>query len=365
MLKRFFKRKKVDEQEGRAQEDSRNAVNNQVLGESVVTDAKPDSNDVMSTNVLGVNEGWLGRLKTGLSKTRLNLMGHIGGLIRAGRGIDEEVMEGIEDALIQADVGIDTTIKLMENLRNQIQRKGLSDSGELGEVIKQEILSVLGSDRPLNVDGSSPYTILVLGVNGVGKTTTIGKLAHRFKSDGKDVLIAAGDTFRAAAADQLEIWCQRAGTDLIRGGENSDPASVVFDAMQAAKARQADVLIVDTAGRLHTKTPLMDELSKISRIMAREIPQAPHEVLLVIDGTVGQNAIVQAKVFNRAVPVTGVVVTKLDGTAKGGIVIAVKGEIGAPVKLIGIGETLDDLHDFSARDFVDALFVQDKTGEGE
>ncbi|MDE0503164.1 MAG: signal recognition particle-docking protein FtsY, partial [Candidatus Poribacteria bacterium] len=281
-----------------------------------------------------------------------------------GRKIDEGLLEDIDEVLIQADVGIDTTLSLMDNVRERVRSRGLSDSGELGDIIKDEILSILGDDKPLDVDGVSPYTILVLGVNGAGKTTTVGKLAHRFNSDGKRVLIAAGDTFRAAAADQLSIWSDRAGVDLIRGSEGSDPASVIFDAVQAAKSRNADVLIADTAGRLHTKRPLMDELSKIGRVMARDLPGSPHEVLLVIDGTAGQNAIMQAKVFNEAVPVTGVAVTKLDGTAKGGIVIAVKGEIGAPVKLIGIGEKLDDLQDFSAMEFVDALFAPGETPHG-
>ena len=225
------------------------------------------------------------------------------------------------------------------------------------------MLNVLGEDAPINVDGGQPHTILVLGINGAGKTTTIGKLAHRFRSEGKRVFVAAGDTFRAAAVDQLAIWCDRAGVELICGGEGADPASVVFDAIEAARSRQADLLIVDTAGRLHTKKPLMDELSKIGRVMGRAIPEAPHEVLLVLDGTTGQNAIMQAKVFNEAVPITGVAVTKLDGTAKGGIVIAVKKEIGAPVRLIGIGEKLDDLRDFVGRDFVEALFEREEVAE--
>ena len=268
-------------------------------------------------------------------------------------------MEEIEEILIQSDVGVDTTLTLMDNVRERVKSEGLSDSSELASVLKSEILNLLGVDVPLQIKDEKPYTILVLGVNGAGKTTTIGKLASRFTTDGHRVLVAAGDTFRAAAEDQLGIWCERAGAELIRGGENAEPASVVFDAIHAAKHRDADVLIVDTAGRLHTKKPLMDELSKIGRVMGRAHTGAPHEVLLVVDGTVGQNALMQAKIFNDAVPITGVVVTKLDGTAKGGIVIAVNAEIGAPVKLIGIGEKLDDLRDFAGADFVEALFAEE------
>ena len=304
--------------------------------------------------------GWFARLKEGLSKTRNNIIGQISGLLRVGRTIDDELMEEIEEILIQADVGVNTTLELMDNVREVVRQKGLNDASELAEILKQEMLNALGEDDHISVDQGQPHTILVLGINGAGKTTTIGKLAHRFRSEGKRVLVAAGDTFRAAAADQLAIWCDRAGVELIQGGEGADPASVVFDAMEAAKSRQTDLLIVDTAGRLHTKKPLMDELSKIGRVMERAIPEAPHEVLLVLDGTAGQNAIMQAKIFNEAVPITGVAVTKLDGTAKGGIVIAVKQEIGAPVRLIGIGEKLDDLRDFVGRDFVDALFEREE-----
>ena len=307
--------------------------------------------------------GWFSRLKEGLAKTRNNIIGQISGLLHVGRTIDEELMEEIEEILIQADVGVNTTLELMDNVREAVRTNGLKDASELADILKQEMLNVLGEDAHINVDGAQPHTILVLGINGAGKTTTIGKLAHRFRSEGKRVLVAAGDTFRAAATDQLAIWCDRAGVELVQGAEGADPASVVFDAIEAAKSRQADLLIVDTAGRLHTKKPLMDELSKIGRVMERAIPDAPHEVLLVLDGTAGQNAIMQAKVFNEAVPITGVTVTKLDGTAKGGVVIAVKQEIGAPVRLIGIGEKLDDLRDFVGRDFVEALFEREEDAE--
>lgn len=321
---------------------------------------KPET-EVLTSETTPEKEGsWFSRLREGLSKTRSSIVGRISGLLHIGRTIDEELMEEIEEILIQADVGVNTTLELMDNVREVVRQNGIDDASELAEILKQEMLSVLGEDAPIKVDGGQPHTILVLGINGAGKTTTIGKLAHRFKSEGNRVLIAAGDTFRAAAVDQLTIWCERAGVELIQGGEGADPASVVFDAIEAARSRQAELLIVDTAGRLHTKKPLMDELSKIGRVMQRAIPEAPHEVLLVLDGTAGQNAIMQAKVFNEAVPITGVAVTKLDGTAKGGIVLAVKQEIGAPVRLIGIGEKLDDLRDFVGRDFVEALFEREE-----
>ena len=303
-------------------------------------------------------DGWFKRLTKSLSKTKKILVGQIQGLLRVGRKIDEDLMEEIEEILIQADVGVNTTMLLMDNVRETVEERGLQDSTDLEPVIREEIQKVLGEpDQPLQIESAdTPYIILVLGVNGVGKTTTIGKLCYRFQSEERSILVAAADTFRAAAADQLQIWCDRTDVDLIRGDEGADPASVVFDAVQAAKSRQVEVLIIDTAGRLHTKKPLMDELAKIGRVISREIPEAPHEVLLVIDGTAGQNALMQAQIFNQAVAVTGVAVTKLDGTAKGGIVIAIRQEIGVPVKLIGIGEQLDDLRDFAAHDFVAALF---------
>ena len=317
------------------------------------------------SDVVDAQGSWFNRLKSGLAKTRNQFLSQLSGLLRVGRKIDEDLMEEIEEILIQSDVGVDTTLTLMDNVRERVKSEGLNDSSELASVLKSEILNLLGEDVPLEIKDEKPYTILVLGVNGAGKTTTIGKLASRFITDGHRVLVAAGDTFRAAAEDQLGIWCERAGAELIRGGENAEPASVVFDAIHAARHREADVLIVDTAGRLHTKKPLMDELSKIGRVMGRAHSGAPHEVLLVVDGTVGQNALMQAKIFNEAVPITGVAVTKLDGTAKGGIVIAVNAEIGAPVKLIGIGEKLDDLRDFAGADFVEALFTDETAGTTE
>ena len=350
VLRNLFKKKdKVKDQEPSVPLET---MDSDVVGDKLDSSANSTEGEKRTS--------WFNRLKVGLSKTQENLVGRVRSLLRAGRKIDEELMEEIEEILIQADVGVNTTMMLMENVRDIVHSKGLSDSSDLESVIQQEILSILDeTDQPLDISDHQPYVILVLGVNGAGKTTTIGKLAHRFRSEDNSVLIAAADTFRAAAADQLQIWCDRAGAELVKGSQGADPASVVFDAVEAGKSRGADVVIVDTAGRLHTKKPLMDELAKIGRIMERTISGAPHEVLLVIDGTAGQNAIIQAKIFHEAVPVTGVAITKLDGTAKGGIVIAVKHEIGAPIKLIGIGEQLDDLRDFVAKDFTAALFQQE------
>ena len=350
VLRNLFKKKdKVKDQEPSVPLET---MDSDVVGDKLDSSANSTEGEKRTS--------WFNRLKAGLSKTQENLVGRVRSLLRAGRKIDEELMEEIEEILIQADVGVNTTMMLMENVRDIVHSKGLSDSSDLESVIQQEILSILDeTDQPLDISDHQPYVILVLGVNGAGKTTTIGKLAHRFRSEDNSVLIAAADTFRAAAADQLQIWCDRAGAELVKGSQGADPASVVFDAGEAGKSRGADVVIVDTAGRLHSKKPLMDELAKIGRIMERTISGAPHEVLLVIDGTAGQNAIIQAKIFHEAVPVTGVAITKLDGTAKGGIVIAVKHEIGAPIKLIGIGEQLDDLRDFVAKDFTAALFQQE------
>ena len=350
VLRNLFKKKdKVKDQEPSVPLET---MDSDVVGDKLDSSANSTEGEKRTS--------WFNRLKVGLSKTQENLVGRVRSLLRAGRKIDEELMEEIEEILIQADVGVNTTMMLMENVRDIVHSKGLSDSSDLESVIQQEILSILDeTDQPLDISDHQPYVILVLGVNGAGKTTTIGKLAHRFRSEDNSVLIAAADTFRAAAADQLQIWCDRAGAELVKGSQGADPASVVFDAVEAGKSRGVDVVIVDTAGRLHTKKPLMDELAKIGRIMERTISGAPHEVLLVIDGTAGQNAIIKAKIFHEAVPVTGVAITKLDGTAKGGIVIAVKHEIGAPIKLIGIGEQLDDLRDFVAKDFTAALFQQE------
>jgi fused signal recognition particle receptor len=301
--------------------------------------------------------GFFSRLKEGLTKTRQEFVAKIENLIGIGKKIDEDLFEELEELLIQADVGVNTAVKLVEDLRKAVKERKIEESAELKPLLKELIANIMGSEQSaLNLAGQ-PAVIVVVGVNGVGKTTTIGKLANNLKNEGKKVLIAAGDTFRAAAIDQLEIWSTRVGCELIKHKEGADPAAVVFDAIQAAKARKSDVLIVDTAGRLHTKTNLMEELKKIFRVISRENPNSPYEVLLVLDATTGQNAISQAKLFGKASGVTGIVLTKLDGTAKGGVVIAIKSELDIPVKFVGIGEKLDDLKEFDPQEFVDALFA--------
>lgn len=301
--------------------------------------------------------GFLDKLKAGLAKTRQGFVEKIETLVTGRKKIDEELFEELEEIIIQADVGVSTAVELVEELRRRARERKVEEAADLKPILQEQISEILGAeDVPLNVEGTTPVIIMVVGVNGVGKTTTIGKLASRFKEQGKKVLLAAGDTFRAAAIDQLEIWGNRIGVDVIKHREGADPAAVVFDAIQAARARQIDILVIDTAGRLHTKSNLMEELKKVYRVISREIPDAPHEVLLILDATTGQNAISQAKIFGEAVGVTGIVLTKLDGTAKGGVIIGIKAELDIPVKMIGIGEKADDLREFRARDFAAALF---------
>jgi fused signal recognition particle receptor len=297
------------------------------------------------------------RLKEGLTRTRQELVEKVEQIITFRKTIDEELYEELEEVLIQADVGVNTTLQLIEGLRQKVKERKITEPSQLKDLLKEEIAQIFEYEQAaLNLSAGQPAVFLVVGVNGVGKTTTIGKLAYRYRQEGKRVVVAAADTFRAAAIDQLEIWGDRAGVEIISHKEGADPAAVVFDALQAARSRQADILLADTAGRLHTKVNLMEELKKVRRVVEREYPGAPHEVLLVLDATTGQNAIQQAKMFTEATGVTGIVLTKLDGTAKGGIVIAIAAELQIPVKLIGIGEQMDDLRDFSAQEFIEALF---------
>ncbi|WP_207856962.1 signal recognition particle-docking protein FtsY [Lucifera butyrica] len=302
--------------------------------------------------------GFFDKLKTGLEKTRHTFTERIEQLITGHGKIDEELLDDLEAILLSADVGVKTTGKLMQNIKAAIKKNEIQTADQLKPFLQDQINSILtGGETDGGKDYPAPFIIMVVGVNGVGKTTTIGKLGHYYRQQGRKVLLAAADTFRAAAIDQLEIWAGRTGAELIKHSEGSDPAAVAFDAVQAAKARKADVLIVDTAGRLHTKSNLMDELKKIRRVIAREIPDAPQETLLVLDATTGQNAVNQARTFGDVVQVSGVVLTKLDGTAKGGVVIAVKEELGVPVRWIGIGEGMDDLRPFDAAEFAGALFA--------
>ena len=300
--------------------------------------------------------GLFSKLKEGLSKTREGFVGRIENLVSGGKKIDDELYDEIEELLIQADVGVNTAVALIDDLRQVVKERKVSDASELKGILKDLIADLMGEDQSaINLTGT-PAVIVVVGVNGVGKTTSIGKLAHNYRQQGRKVLLAAGDTFRAAAIDQLQIWGDRVGCDVIKHNEGADTAAVVYDAVQAARAREADILIVDTAGRLHTKTNLMEELKKLFRVISRELPDAPNEVLLVLDATTGQNAISQAKTFGEASGVTGIILTKLDGTAKGGVVLGIKTELNIPVKYIGVGETIEDLREFDPTEFVAALF---------
>ena len=295
------------------------------------------------------------KLKKGLAKTKNLLFKPFSDLFKTLRKIDEDLMEELEEILICADVGAATTEEILDTLRTEIKERGLKDSDEVKDLLKEIMLGMIGEGK--DIDFSKEMTvILVIGVNGVGKTTSIGKIASALKRDKKKVVVAAADTFRAAAIDQVEVWTKRAGVDLIKHTEGSDPAAVVFDAINAAKKRQADALIIDTAGRLHNKKNLMDELAKIDRVITRELPDCVRETLLVLDSTTGQNAINQAKEFKNAANITGLVLTKLDGTAKGGIVFSIKKELNIPVKFIGVGEQIDDMEKFNADDFINALF---------
>ena len=301
--------------------------------------------------------GFFERLKSGLKKTTEGLVGRIDTLVLGKKTIDADTLEELEEILITSDIGVKTTVEMIRTLEQRLGRNELKDGEALRAALKDEILARLTvHHHPLDIGVRKPFVLLVIGVNGVGKTTTIGKLASRFSSSGKKVLLAAADTFRAAAAEQLIVWGERSGVDVIRHKEGADPSAVVFDACKAAVARDVDLLIVDTAGRLHTKVNLMEEMKKIRRVIDREIPGAPHETLLVLDAATGQNAISQARLFKEAAGVTGLALTKLDGTAKGGIVVAVSHEFALPVRYIGVGESIEDLRDFDPQEFTDALF---------
>ncbi|MBP7254285.1 MAG: signal recognition particle-docking protein FtsY [Negativicutes bacterium] len=301
--------------------------------------------------------GFFDKLKSGLEKTRKTLTEKIEKLVIGYATIDDDFLDELEEVLIMADVGIKTTSILMQDVRDGIKAKQINEPADLRPFLEAKLKELLSNgDYKINYAKQGPTVIIVVGVNGVGKTTTIGKLGNYYKEQGLKVVLAAGDTFRAAAIDQLEIWGGRIGVDVIKHTEGSDPAAVVYDALKSAKSKEADVLIIDTAGRLHTKFNLMEELKKINRIVEREITGAPHETLLVLDATTGQNAINQAKLFSQATPLTGVVLTKLDGTAKGGVVVAIKSELEIPVKWIGIGEGVNDLRPFDPEEFSKALF---------
>lgn len=299
--------------------------------------------------------GLFEKLRAGLKKTKDSMMGKLEALLNSFTKIDEDLFEELEETLITCDIGVNTSVRICEELRDRVKQKGIKNPDEIRSEIKDIITEMLGEDQPIDMS-TTPSVILVIGVNGVGKTTTIGKLSYQLKNEGKKVLVAAADTFRAAAIDQLEVWTQRAGVDIIKHKEGSDPAAVVFDALTAAKARQVDVVICDTAGRLHNKKNLMDELRKIARIVHTQAEGCSLEVLLALDATTGQNAVNQAKQFNEVADITGIILTKLDGTAKGGIIITITEDLKIPVKLVTVGEKIEDIQPFVAQDFVNALF---------
>ena len=295
------------------------------------------------------------KLKNGLAKTKNALFGSVNDLLKSFVKVDEDLLEELEELLIMADVGVSATEEIIEELRDRIKDGRLKEKEQVLDTLKEIIGDMIGEHQPL-VLNTTPSVVLVIGVNGAGKTTSIGKISKRLRLAGKKVVVAAADTFRAAAIDQLEVWCQRAKVEIVKQNEGSDPAAVVFDAINYAKKKEADVLIIDTAGRLHNKQNLMNELAKINRVIDRELPDASRENLLVLDATTGQNAVIQAKEFSKAANITGITLNKLDGTAKGGIVISIKRELGIPVKFIGVGEKIDDMQEFDAKQFIDALF---------
>lgn len=303
--------------------------------------------------------GFFSKIKEGLKKTRNAVVNQIDGMLKSFTKIDEELFEELEELLVMGDVGVKTASKITEELRVRVKKEGVTDPNEVHRLLEEITADMLRGGEELNLN-TRPSIILVIGVNGVGKTTTIGKLANNLRMQGKSVLLAAADTFRAAAIDQLEIWAERAQCDIVKQKEGSDPAAVVYDAISAAKARGTDIIIADTAGRLHNKKYLMDELGKITRIIDRELPDADKEFLIVLDATTGQNAVNQAREFKNSAGITGIVLTKLDGTAKGGVVLSVKEELGVPVKYIGVGEQIDDLQPFDADSFAKALFAKNE-----
>lgn len=302
--------------------------------------------------------GFFDKLKAGLEKTKNAVFGQVNEVVKSFRKVDEELLEELEEVMICADMGMTTTERILDELRDRIKSEKIKDADDVKVALAEILRDMVGEGEPLHLD-TTPSVILVIGVNGVGKTTSIGKIAHHLKEEGKTVVVAAADTFRAAAIEQLAVWCDRAGVELVKQSEGSDPASVVFDAIAAANKRKADVLIVDTAGRLHNKVGLMDELAKINRIIARELPDASRETLLVLDATTGQNAVLQAQKFKEAADITGLILTKLDGTAKGGAIFSIKEEVDIPVKYIGVGEQIDDMQPFDAQMFADALLAED------
>ena len=357
LFKKFFNKAHEEEQKEELLQESEEQLSDEEIEAILVEEMDEGPLEVESEHAdeAGGGDFFFSRLKEGLLKTRKNIAGKINNVLSGFKSVDEDLFEQLEEILITSDVGISTSISILDNLREKVKEQKIKTPAEIKDLLKQEILAIM-EDSTEKFGEKTPAVILIIGVNGVGKTTSIGKIASKMKNSGKKIIIAAADTFRAAAIDQLEVWGNRAGVDIIKHQEGSDPAAVIFDAINSAKSKKADMLICDTAGRLHNKKNLMDELKKIYRVIEREYPEAHKETLLVLDAATGQNAISQAKLFKEAADITGLVLTKLDGTAKGGIVIAIKSELGIPVKFIGVGEKINDLQDFAAVDFVNALF---------
>jgi fused signal recognition particle receptor len=355
---KFFKRKnKASESESASDERLADSVPEPPAGEDAVPEAVAGAEPKDEKSA--VEPGVFGRLKRGLSRTSGQLAAGVGTLLLGRKEIDAALLEDLESELLMADVGMEATQEIVARLTDQVSRKELTDSAALYTGLQRELIELLtGSEQPLQVDpGKSPYVILMVGVNGVGKTTTIGKLARRFQQEGKSVMLAAGDTFRAAAVEQLQAWGERNAVPVIAQHSGADSASVIFDAVEAARARDIDVLIADTAGRLHNKDNLMEELKKVVRVLGKQDASAPHEVMLVLDAGTGQNALAQAQHFGAAVGVTGITLTKMDGTAKGGIIFAIARKLGLPIRFIGVGESAEDLRPFVAAEFVNAVFA--------
>ncbi len=340
----------------------------EILEESSVPSTEPEIEQVAKAEVMGevdeiadrveeTEEGLFSRLRLGLSKTQVGLFGKLDHIL-SRKEIDENLWDDFEETLILADIGVGTTLKLRKEIQEEISKQSLKDPKAIKSALREECILILkeAEGKPIKIE-AKPFVMMIAGVNGVGKTTTIGKIAYKFRNDGKSVMVAAADTFRAAAVEQLEIWAKRVGSEFLKAQHGADPGAVAFDALKATMARGTDILIIDTAGRLHTKSNLMDELKKINRVIGRELEGAPHETLLVLDATTGQNAIQQAKMFNEVIEISGIILTKLDGTAKGGVILAIADELNIPVKYIGIGESLGDLREFNAEEFVDALFM--------
>ncbi len=323
--------------------------------ESAVEDVTAEAPDISAEEDTATRASFWGRLKNGLSKTRNTLMSPVDNLLKAMTRVDEDMLDELEEILISGDVGMSAAEEILDELRARIKDGRLKEKEQVIDALREIMTDMMGESESLKLD-TKPAVLLVIGVNGAGKTTSIGKISKRLRLQGKKVVVAAADTFRAAAIDQLAVWCERAGVDMVKQSEGSDPAAVVFDAVAVAKKKEADVLIIDTAGRLQNKKNLMNELSKIDRVIDRELPGAARETLLVLDATTGQNAVSQAKEFSAAAHITGITLNKLDGTAKGGIIISIKRELGIPVKFIGVGEQIDDMQEFNADDFVRALF---------